>query len=91
MFPIHLHPGDQFLVLRFQKHKVPAFAPALIWDAVTRDKYCAEAHFPIQAPFHKRWIDVELSETLSIDDRRVKYDLLPLPQLDSHVYSVGIF
>ena len=52
MFSMHLHP-DQFLVRRFQKHKDPTFVAALIWDVVTREKYCAQAYFPIKVPSHK--------------------------------------
>ena len=39
---------DQFFVRRFQKHKDPAFAAALMCDAVTHDKYCAQAHFLVE-------------------------------------------
>ena len=47
MFSMHLHP-DQFLVRRLQKHKDCAFAAPHMWDAVTCDKYCVQAHFPDQ-------------------------------------------
>ena len=57
MFSIYLHP-DQFLVRRFQKHKDPACAAALMWDAVTRDKYCAQAHFPVQTKIHHKALDI---------------------------------